>query len=48
MAAENHREGARPVSQMQQHLERPKAGSRARSPVLKTEVLINVYDLLPV
>ena len=48
MAAEDYREGARPVSQMQKHLERPKASSRARSPVPRTEVLINVYDLLPV
>ena len=48
MAAEHYREGARPASQTQQHLERPKVGSRTRSAMSKTEIVINVYDLLPV
>ena len=48
MAAEDYRETTRPASRMQQHLERPKAASRTRSLVPKTEILINVYDLLPV
>ena len=48
MAAEDYREGTRPASQMRQHLERPKAGSRTRSAISKTEIVINVYDLLPV
>lgn len=48
MAAEAYREGTRPASQKQQHLERPKAGSRTRSGMSKTEIVINVYDLLPV
>ena len=48
MAAQDYREGTRPASQVQQHLERPKASSRTRSPAPKTEILINVYDLLPV
>ncbi len=48
MAAEDYREGTRPASHMQQHLERPKAGSRTRSVMSKTEIVIHVYDLLPV
>ena len=48
MAAESYREVARPVSQMQKQLGLPKACSRTHSPVPKTEVVINVYDLLPV
>ena len=48
MAAEDYRQGARPASKTQQHPERPKAGSRTRSAMSKTEIVINVYDLLPV
>ena len=48
MAAEDYEEDTRPAPQMQQHLERPKAGSRTHSAMPKTEIVINVYDLLPV
>ena len=48
MAPEDYRDGTRPASQTRQLLERPKAGSRTRSAMSKTEIVINVYDLLPV